>query len=155
MWHAAPVGWLARTYRLTESGCELARLGFTWREQGEIELGERHLAVRREGLWRARFQLEEGGRRLASARAANAWGRGFLLEHGDETYRLEPASFLGRRYELTLRSRGLGAVRATSFFGREVEVALDEALAPELRLFAFWLVVHSWRRASAAAAGAG
>jgi len=155
MWRAYPVGWFCRRYRVEDGGRTLATLEFgSWSERGALELDGRRLAIRREGFWNPRFFLSEGTKDLVTSLSAGAFRRGFYLAHGDDEYRLDPSSFFGRSYALTQRGRPVGEVRAVGFFSRHYQVELDGELAPELRLFALWLVLLAHRRAAAAAAGA-
>lgn len=151
MWSARPEGWLARSYRVEEHRVLVGRLEFgLWSERGALELGERRLSVLREGFWNTEHHLVEAGARRASARTTGFWRRGFALTDGDEAYHLGPSSFTGRSFELTRHGRALGQVRARGAFRRAVDVTLEERLAPELRLFALWLVILAWRRAASA-----
>lgn len=149
MWSARPEGWLARSYRVEERRALVGRLEFgLWSERGALELGERRLSVLRAGFWNPEHHLVEAGARRASARTTGFWRRGFALTDGDEAYRLDPSSFTQRSFVLTRGGRALGQVRAGGVFRRTVDVTLDEGLAPELRLFALWLVILAWRRAA-------
>ncbi len=152
MWSARPEGWLSRCYRIEERGQLVGRLEFgLWSEHGTLELGERRLSIQREGLWKPQHHLVEGGTRRASARSTGFWRRGFVLTDGNDEYHLAPSSLTRRSFALTRAGRALGGVRPLGLFSRSAELTLDEELAPELRLFAFWLVVVAWRRAAAAA----
>ncbi|NOT29518.1 MAG: hypothetical protein HOP15_03610 [Planctomycetes bacterium] len=155
MWRADPVGWLARSYRIEERGLVVGKVEFgSWSERGALELGGRRLPIRREGFWHPKFHLTNGSETLATGQAAGAFRHGFTLAHGDQEYRLDPSSFFRRSFALTQRGRSLGEIRALGFFGRSARIELDDELAPELRLFAFWLVALAWRRAATAAAAA-
>jgi len=153
MWRTRAVGWLGRRYEVEEDELQVASFEFTgWSEHAELTLGPRALAVRRTGFWRPRYALLETKTELASARPTGAWRRGYDIQHGEEEYTLVPGSFLGRDFDLRLRGRELGSVRPEGWFGRRALVELDAELAPELRLFATWLVILAWRRAATAAA---
>jgi len=161
MWRADPVGWLSRGYRITNGGELVGNVeSGAWNSRGTIELVRRRFTVRRDGFWNPWYELADGREVLARARSAGAFRRGFVLFHGGqqgddkggEEYRLEQATFFGRAFELTRRGEALGRIRPLGFLARSAEIELDEELAPELRLFAFWLVALAWRRASAAAA---
>lgn len=155
MWRADPVGWLVRSYRIEERGRVVGRIQFgAWSERGALELERRRLEIRREGFWNPKFHLTEERAGVASARRAGAFRRGFYLAHGDEEYLLQPRSAFRRSFELRCGGRSLGEIRPIGFFGRRACIELDEELAPELRLFAFWLVALAWRGGAAAAAAA-
>lgn len=155
MWRATPAGWFSSRYRVEERGQTIATLEFgSWSERGALELDGRRLVIRREGFWKPKFFLSEGPTSLATSLPAGAFRRGFYLAHGDDEYRLDPPSFFGRGYELTQRGRPVGQIRALGFFSRRYHVELDDELAPELRLFALWLVLLAQRRAAAAGAAA-
>lgn len=153
MWSARPVGWLARKYAVEAGGRPVAALEFgSWSERGAIALDGEELEIVREGFWNPKFHLERARERMATARATGTFRRGFAITHGDEEYRLDPSSWLGRAHLLTRRGRALGQIRTLGFLARRFEIDIDDELAPELRLFAFWLVLLSMRRAAAAAA---
>jgi hypothetical protein len=151
VWKAHRLGWFTHRYAVEERGAPLATLVFGWGTHGTIELGERRLAITRSGFWKLELRLLEQGRIVASAGSAGAFRRGFYLVHGEEEYRLDPSSWLGGAFDLTDHGRLLGRIRAVGLSRRSVHLELDEELAPEVRLFAFWLVVFAWRRAAAAA----
>src|SRR5262245_32178238 len=154
MWQAHPVGWLARTYAVEERGRPLATLEFgSWSERGALTLADERLEIVREGWWNPRFHLIRRAR-LATASRTSLFRSAFTIEHDGEHYTLGPNSWLGRSYTLSLVHRNLGEIRPQGFLDRRFLVELDEELAPELRLFAFWLVLLVRRRAAAAAAAA-
>jgi hypothetical protein len=153
MWKASPVNWTSRTYHVEDEGTGVGALDFGgWRGHGAIDLDGRRLTVQREGFWNPQFHLMDGSRRLASARSLGAFQRGFHVAHGDEELVLVPPSVLSRSFHLMLRGRSLGQIRSLGVFSRQAAIELDAELAPELRLFAAWLVLFAWRRAAAVAA---
>jgi hypothetical protein len=153
MWHARPVSWLARRYAVEEGGRSIAEVEFgSWSERGAITSNGERLEVVREGFWNPRFHLERAQHRVAVAWRTGALQSAFTIAHGGEEYRLGPSSWLGRSHVLLRGGRTLGEIRPLGYFGRGLQIALDGELAPELSLFALWLVLLQRRRAAAAAA---
>lgn len=153
MWRADPTGWLARSYRIEEKGAVVATIGFgAWSERGTLELAGERYPIEGEGFWNRRFHLTHEGKRIATARRTGAFRRGFHLVHGHDECQLDPSGVFSRSFQLTRRGRQLGQISALGAFSRSAHIDLDEELAPELRLFAFWLVLLAWRRAVATAA---
>jgi hypothetical protein len=152
MWHARTVGWLGRECAVVEGHQPVATLEFgTW-QCGAIVLDGERLEIARDGWWKPKFHLEGPRGRLATAQKPGNFARGFIVQHGDEEYRLDPTSWHARVHRLTHRGRDLGQIRVLGFLARNFEIELHTELAPELRLFAFWLVLLGMRRAAAAAA---
>ena len=147
MWSAHPIGWLARSYAVEENGRRFASLDFAWSGSGAIELDRQRLRIWREGFWFPEFHLEGRRERLATGRAAGAFRRGFYVAAGDAELRLDPSSWLGRSFDLTRRGELLGRIVKLGFFERRFQVEIEDELAPELSLFALWLVVRLRRRA--------
>lgn len=153
MWSAHPVGWLAREYAVQEARRSVGTLEFgSWRERGALALGDERLEIVREGWWNPKFHLGNGKEPAATASKSGVFARAFTIQHGDEEYRLFPTSWTCRSYALTRRGRDLGRIHVRGFLGLRFEIELDEELAPELRLFAFWLVLLARRRAATASA---
>ncbi len=153
MWRAHPVGWLARSYRVEESGRTIGTVEFgSWSECGALVLDGRRLSIQREGYWNPKFHPLEKQGTLATVRSAGAFRRGFYLVWGDEEYRLDRSSTFSRSFAITRRGQVLGQIRALGWFSRGVQIELDGELPHELRLFAVWLVLLAWRRAAAAVA---
>ena len=153
MWTASPVNWTSRTYHVEDKGTGVGALAFGgWSGHGAIELHGRRLTVQREGFWNPQFHLIDGSKRLATARSLGTFRRGFHVAHGAEELVLVPPSVLSRSFHLMLRGRSLGQIRSLGTFSRQAAIELDADLAPELRLFAAWLVLLAWRGAAVAAA---
>jgi hypothetical protein len=153
MWTASPINWISRTYHIEDKGTGVGTLAFGWWSgHGAIEHDRRRLTVQRERFWNPQYHLMDGSKRLATARSLGAFRRGFHVAHGDEELVLLPPSVLSRSFHLMQRGRSLGQIRALGMFSRQAAIELDAELAPELRLFAAWLVLLSWHRAAAAAA---
>ena len=154
MWRAVPFGWLGRRYRIEESGRLVGSVDLGgWAEQGSIEIDGRLMPIRREGFWNRRYFLRRDNEDIASSQSAGAFRRGFYIVHGDDEYRVDPSSFFNRSFALTQRGRSRGEIRSVGlFFKCTTRIELDGDLAPELRLFVFWLVMSARRRAAAAAA---
>ena len=153
VWRASPVGWLGRTYRVEQDGEAVGTVEFgSWSECGAIVLADRRLAIVREGFWNPKFHLERDRKRMATASSVGVFRRSFQLVQGDEQYILGPSSAWSRTYALTRNGGLLGQISAAGVFSRAALIELAPELAPELRLFAFWIVALAWRRGAAAAA---
>jgi hypothetical protein len=152
MWKASPIHWTSRSYHVEDEGTAVGVLAFGGWGHGAIELDGRRLTVQRERFWSPQFHLMDGSKRLATACPLGAFQRGFRVGHGDEELVLVPPSAFTRSFHLMLRGRSLGQIRSLGVFSRQAAIELDAELAPELRLFAAWLVLCAWRGAAAAAA---
>ena len=153
MWRASPIGWNGRAYHVEEDRKSVARVEFgAWNGSGGIVLDDQRLAITREGFWNPRFHLLRDLERVATAHSAGAFTRSFHLDHGGEEYRLDPSSVWSRSFSLTRRGSYLGRIASAGTFSRVALIELDPELAPELRLFAFWMVALAWRRGAAVAA---
>ena len=153
VWRASPIDWIGRTYRVEEDGETVGTVGFgSWSGHGGIVLGDQRLAIVREGYWNPKFHLERDRKRMATASSLGVLRRGFQLVQGDEQYRLDPTSAWSRSYALSRNGSHLGQISAAGVFSRAALIELAPELAPELRLFAFWIVALAWRRGAAAAA---
>lgn len=150
MWSSRRVGLFPWRYRIEDGGSVVGRIDLGhWATGGRIELDGRELTIRRQwqGFSGAKYFLTDAGQPLGVAQATGA--NGFYLARGDEEYRLDRAPLFSRSFELSQRGQPLGRIRA-GFFLRDASIQLDGELAPEFRLFAFWLVAQTWRRAAQA-----
>jgi hypothetical protein len=153
MWRAHPVGWLARSDLVEESGRTIGTLECgSWSECGALVLDGQRLSIRREGYWNPTFHLLEKQATLATVRPAGAFRCGYCLVWGDEEFRVDRSSTFGRSFAVTRRGQFLGQIRAIGWFSRRVQIEIAEELPRELRLFALWLVLLAWRRAAVATA---
>jgi hypothetical protein len=152
MWRSRQVGLFPRRYSVEDGAAVVGQVSLgNWAERGRIELAGRELAIRRQGFWNAKYSLTDAGEPVVTALRSGAFGRGFYFARGDDEYHLDRGPFFARSFELTRKGQPLGTIRATGLFPRNAQIQLDDALAPELRLFAFWLVAHAWHRAVQAA----
>lgn len=150
MWRAYPVGWFSGDYRVEESGVAIGTLEFSlWSPRGAIYFQRARSEIRREGFWSPKFHLVRKGEKQATAWRVGFFQRGFQLAHGGVEYRLAVSSWLGASYGLRRGSHELGSFRPVWLLSRSFDVELDEAVAPELGLFAFWLVLLARRSAAA------
>ena len=151
MWRASPIDWIGRTYRVEEDGETVGKVEFaSW--SGGIVLADQRFAIVREGYWNPKYHLERDRKRVATASSLGVFRRSFHLVQGDEEYTLGPSSAWSRSYALTRNGSHLGQISAAGVFSRAALIELAPELAPELRLFAFWIVALAWRRGAAAAA---
>jgi len=152
---ASPTGWLSRRYLVTDGQRSVGEVTFgAWRTQGGILCEGRRLSIRRQGFWCSKYRLEEKGVLVAAALGRGAFRTGMYLARGDEEYDLAPRSWFSRDWELSQRSRSHGLIAPQGVFSRRANLALDEELPLDLRLFAFWLVALAWHRSAAATAAA-
>lgn len=153
MWRAYTVGWLGREYNVVDGSRVVATLVFgSWRERGVIVLDGERLEIVGEGWWNTKFHLQGPRERLATGAKTGTFSRGFVIQHVGQEYRVDPTSWSGRTHHLTRRGRDFGQIRVLGLLARKFEIELDAELAPQLRLFAFWLVLLGMRRAAAVAA---
>jgi hypothetical protein len=152
MWSARRIGWFPHRYRVEEREKVVGRVDLgSWFEDGTIELDGRSLSVARKGFWNPKYFLTEWKEPVATALTTRTW-RSYYLARGEEEYNLSPGSPFRFSFELTRSGQPLGTIRGPGPFRRDVIMQLDGELAPELRLFAFWLVARTWRRRTAIAA---
>ena len=134
---------------------EVGRLRLSWRDRGEIDLDGVTLEVTFSGFFSTNWTLRAGGRTVAKAEKRALSGRVIEIDHDGEAYTLKIAGFFSRTWELRRGSRLVGSVRAASLWTRTQEAEFDEQVAPQLRMFALWLVLVMRRRASRSSGGGG
>lgn len=153
MWTCVPRGWWGREYGIAERGAPVATLSFgAWNGGGAILADGERLTLERRGFWNPKYDLLRRHERVAVAERAGAFRGGFYVAGGDLELRLEPASFLSRTCRVWQKSHVAGEIRPRGWFGRTLEIELEEELPFELRLFVVWLFVLRQRQAAAAAA---
>ena len=158
---AVPKGYFSYGFDVFDrSGTRVATAELAnWRENANLDVGERRYLARHE-TWAKEFFLEgEDGQPVAVAEKPSGWKETFLLElleHGGARYELRKESAWKSSFVLSREGVDpVGSIEQKSFFGRETVAHLPEELPIEVRVFVFWLATLMRKRNDAAAASAG
>ena len=117
-------------------------------EQGSIGFGATTFAVRKHGPLSGRWTLESEDQVIAEANKPDALFRTFEVRADHVRFTVRAQSAFTRSYDIALDEREVGVIRPAHPFTRRafIECAPD---VPEIgQLFAFWLVVLTWKRAA-------
>jgi hypothetical protein len=117
-------------------------------EQGTISLGGAELTVRKHGWLSGEWSLERGGETYADARKPSAMFRSFELHCGDTELTVKARSPFGRGFDLVAGGGVVGTIQPVHPFTRRATIECGDAVPELAQLFAFWLVVLTWRRAA-------
>jgi hypothetical protein len=143
-----PAGFFSWNYSV-EGASAPAELTFNhWSEQGTITLGSVEYAVRKQGLFSGAWTLEAPDGTYASADEPSFFFRRFELRSAYANLRVAARSAFTSSFDLESDSRLVGHIRVAHAFTYRAHIECDNTI-PELdQLFAFWLVVLTWRRAA-------
>jgi hypothetical protein len=151
---ANPRSWLSWDFTLAKDGNSLADIDLSsWREKGNLVVGNTAYRVYREGICSGAFVLESNGAVVARAYKPSAWTRRLVIEVGGVQFELKPQSAFTRSFRLLKGEKTIGTLSAASMWNRQMHVELPEDIPLLTRAFVVWLAVLLWRR-DAAAAGA-
>jgi len=148
-----PKSWFSWDFRVTDNSGDVALIDRHWfRENASFSVSGRSFDVRRTSLVRGTFALEHAGVTVAEARKPSSFRRAFEITTGEDHYRLEAATIVGREFVLSHNGIPVGSVRPKSFLGRTATAHFPERLPREIQLFIIFLVLALWKRAADAAA---
>jgi hypothetical protein len=150
MLEAIPRHWYSWHYDLMEGVTHLAEVRVSsWRDAGQLTVGQNTFRVYRQGLFKGAFLLESDASILAQAEKPSAFGRSLDIQHQGRHYILKTVSVFGRKLVLLDGSVEIGS---RTIFGRRATVNLPEDLPAPLKAFIVWLAVLLWKRDAATGA---
>lgn len=115
-------------------------------EQGTITLAGAELTVRKLGWMSGQWALERNGETYATAQKPNVLFRSFDLQCGDSQVTVKAQSPFSRCFDILKAGVVVGAIRPVHLFTRRATVECSDSVPELAQLFAFWLVVLTWRR---------
>lgn len=137
-------------YQIRGASCGAAAVTMNFlSEQGKITLGNSELTVNKQGVFSGRWALEDRGKTVADANKPNALFRSFELGIGSLRFIVEAHSGLTRSYDIRSAAKILGIIRPEHPFTRRARIECTAEVPEIAQLFAFWLVVLTWKRAAA------
>jgi len=125
----------------------------SWRERGNLVVGQSEYRVRPEGLFR-QFVLEDDVSVRARARKTRLFGCEFEIEFEGDHFTLKKQSMWSHTVVLHQGGEELGVIRHAAWYKRDAHIEMAERLSPVLQAFALWLALLLWKREAAAAEGA-
>jgi len=149
---AIPRHWYSWHYDLMEGVTRLAEVRVSsWRDAGQLTVGQNIFRVYRQGLCKGTFLLESNGSILAQAEKPSVFRRWLDIQHQGRHYILKTVSVFGRKLVLLDGSVEIGSLTRT-IFSRQATVNLPEDLPAPLKAFIVWLAVLLWKRDAATGA---
>lgn len=118
----------------------------SWRERGEITIGDVTHRVYRERQMSGDFIIEGGGRELARATKPSAFRHTISLRHQGREYTLRKPSRWRRAFVLMDGERQIGSITPKSRWTRRAAADLPPDWPVAIQAFAIWLVLILWRR---------
>ena len=126
-----------------------------WRERASLTVDGSTYQAYREGIMSGAYLLKCRGSKVASAKKPSMFYREFLVEHDGQRYTLRAKSVFERGFVLLKGAKRVGSITLESLFSYRANVNLPADLPLPVRVFVFWLVIVSWRRAASGASAGG
>jgi hypothetical protein len=117
-------------------------------EYGRISIGGTEHAIRKHGILSGHWTLELDETTLAEAKKPNALSRTFDIRSGPTQLTVRAHTALTRRFDLFQGGETVGMIRPEHPFTRRAVIECDSSVPEAVQLFAFWLVVLTWRRSA-------
>lgn len=125
-----------------------ASLEFDWlSEQGSISYAGKIYRIEKQGHFSGHWTVERE-ERIADAQKESVLTRTFLLNTDSGTYTLQAQSIFSTSFELLQSGQRVGTIARKHPFTRRSLIDCRPSVDEMTQLFAFWLVVIIWRRAS-------
>lgn len=126
-----------------------SQLTFNWfTEQGTIQWGGQEYEVVKHGPFSGRWTLEHHAEALIDARKTSPFTRKYELVCEQQTMILQAQSIFARSFELLEDGVSAGTFTPAHPFTRRATIRCHESIDELTQLFAFWLVVITWKRAA-------
>ena len=152
MLEAIPRHWYSWHDDLMEGVTRLAEVRVSsWRDAGQLTVGQNTFRVYRQGLFKGAFLLESNGSILAQAEKPSVFRRWLDIQHQGRHYILKTVVFR-RKLVLLDGSMEIGSLTPRGLFSRRATVNLPEDLSAPLKAFIVWLALLMWKRDAAAGA---
>lgn len=145
-WEVIPKGWFSRHRDLFRDGSLVATLRMAMmKEACEFEIAGHPFAISRKSLWKDGFLLTSGGDGVCDV-SRRFWSRQFQLTAVDEQWRLGPAGWFSRTYELMAGEEKVGSIKPAGWFTRRYLAEFQEDVPPPIQVLAIFLVLIASRR---------
>ena len=136
-------------FEVTGSPAGRASVNFDFfTEQGDISLGGSSFAVRKHGPFSGHWTLENGGQIIVEANKPNALFRSFELQVGNVQFTVKARSAFTRSFDFSIGGQNVGVIRPAHPLTRRAFIECAAEIPDLAQLFAFWLVVLTWKRAA-------
>jgi len=124
-----------------------------FRDQGWFSIDGERYQIEKESLFGNAWSVKHRGMTVVRAEKAGIFSRCWEIKYHQQTFQLQPTSLFARGLALVKNDKPLLQINRKHPFTRRAVLELqDDALAPELVAFAFWLSTVIWRRKARAAA---
>ncbi len=149
MIHCEPKSVLSWNFELSgndfKASVKLNRL----KEEGTILLNNTTFTVQKNGLFKGQWSLLKEGQEIASAIKTAALFRAFEVKTSTGDYEVIAESSMKRSFLIKNKNKVIGSITPNSAFTRKarIEMEVNDSDA-QLVVFAFWLTIMMWRRAS-------
>ena len=117
-------------------------------EQGQIIVGPNGYSVVKHGWLSGHWSLDHDGQAIVNATKNNPFARSFELSNDSAQWTLRAQSLFTRCFDLSEAGSPRGTIYPKHPFTRRSVIDCDSAVPTLIQLFAFWLVVLTWRRAA-------
>lgn len=136
-------------YRILDGEAIVAFVTFDfWTEQGSISLRGIDYAIRKHGMFSGHWSVESPAGTYVDGVKPSAMFRQFELNTSRGQLALAPESIIGRGFSLMSSTGLLGTIRPMHPFTCRASIECSGVVSELDQLFAFWLVVLTWRRAA-------
>ena len=130
-------------------GSFTALASFNWLgESGAIQVAGDTFQVVKQGWLSGQWTLEQGGAVYARATKTGVFSRSVEISTGSMTLTIRAQSPFTRGFDLEADGRPVGSVVPDHAFTRRSTLSIADRVPAELQVFAFWMIVLLWRRAS-------
>ncbi|GEM_PF-1054188 len=123
-------------------------------EAGGIGLGPEHFDIRKQGWLSGRWTLEAEREPCSEANKPNPLVRRFVLTTPEGDYTLRAQNLFTRAFSIYHGEREVGTIQPSGLLARRASINCLPSIPERTQLFAFWLVVLTWRRSANASNGA-
>ena len=151
-----PKNWCSWDFAVVDGAKTVAHIDMSWwRERASLRVDGSTYQAYREGLVSGDFILKHRGSKVARAKKPSVFRREFVVEHDGRRYTLRAKSAFERGYVLLKGTKWVGSITMESLFSYRANVTLPEDLPLPVQAFVLWLVMNTWRRATAGGAAGG
>lgn len=148
-----PRRWYSWDYAVMCGDRTVAQLDLSsWRERGEIVIGDVTHRVFRERGMGGDFVIEVGGRKLAGATKPSAFRHTIIVHYGGRDYTLNKPSMWRREFALMDGARQIATIAPESVWTRRAIADFEADWPTPIKAFVIWLVLILWKREHNAAA---
>lgn len=117
-------------------------------EQGKIIYADVVYEIRKHGVFSGHWTMDRGGRVISEARKTSAMFRSFQISGDGIGFSLQAASPFTRVFEIGNGEQIVGRIQPAHAFTRRSFIECTDSIPELVQLFAFWLVVLTWKRSA-------